>query len=318
MTKGWGTLANGKTTYYSLDNGAGVGGNMEHQLPISNGSTQTAWYYFDGEGVPVKNTVVTVNGNIHGYDSNGRRVANGWFTLGNSSYNFDANGNAHPFYERGQGGGEVGTAYGLAQLAVRVAPTADGVRSPIYVEPGGQFNKVDDPDAQEYIHVMEIVTERFANDGTGSNTALASCVQAVAHLARATVDPDMRMRTPQDIRTYLENSPRWQYVGEVPAGTPLDSAGLQPGDILDARDQHTAMYVGNELVRQRFPNSNANTYQARYHGRHYPHLEYDETAEYTWSVFRYTGVRGNTTHPYINVWKFLNGQPESAWNLGHV
>ena len=53
MTKGWGTLANGKTTYYSLDNGAGVGGNMEHQLPISNGSTQTAWYYFDGEGVPV-------------------------------------------------------------------------------------------------------------------------------------------------------------------------------------------------------------------------------------------------------------------------
>ena len=46
--------------------------------------------------------------------------------------------------------------------------------------------------------------------------------------------------------------------------------------------------------------------------------DFDETAEYTWSVFRYTGVRGNTTHPYINVWKFLNGQPESAWNLGHV
>ena len=61
MTKGWGTLANGKTTYYALDNGAGVGGNMEHQLPISNGSTQTAWYYFDGEGVPVTNKWLTLS-----------------------------------------------------------------------------------------------------------------------------------------------------------------------------------------------------------------------------------------------------------------
>ena len=318
MTKGWGTLANGKTTYYALSNGAGMGGNMEHQLPISNGSTQTAWYYFDGEGVPVTNTVVTVNGNIHGYDSNGRRVAGGWFTLGNSSYNFDANGNAHPFYERGQGGGEVGTAYGLAQLAVRVATGADGYSNKIYVN--NQWDKVSNPEAQEYIRIMEEVTARLDGDGSGNNSALASCTQAVGHIVRATVDPDIRMMGPEDMRTYLEGSARWERVGVVNRGSSLDNSGLKPGDVLcDVNDQHTAMYLGNGLVRQAYPNSSANTYQAHYTAKTYPFLETENNANYTYEVFRYKGKSGplwNNNHRYIDVWKFLNGQPESAWNLG--
>ena len=77
MTKGWGTFANGKTTYYSLDNGAGIGGNQEHQLPISNGSSETDWYYFDGEGVPITNAWQTLADGRYVYYLDSGRQAKG-------------------------------------------------------------------------------------------------------------------------------------------------------------------------------------------------------------------------------------------------
>ena len=238
----------------------------------------------------------------------------GWVEVNNHSYHFDeTTGNEHPFYERGQGGGELQTAYSLAQLAVRVAPTADGYSSPIYVN--NQWDKVSNPEAQEYIRIMEEVTGQYDGDGTGNNTALASCTQAVGHIVRATVDPDIRMMGPNDMRNYLLNSPRWEHVTDVSYGSSLDSAGLQPGDILaDVNDQHTALYLGNDIVRMAYPNSTANTYQAHYTTKQYPALETSSTAGYTFQVFRYKGKSGTTTHRYINVWRFLGGV--GNWDMG--
>ena len=239
----------------------------------------------------------------------------GWVEINNHSYHFDeTTGNEHPFYERGQGGGELQTAYSLAQLAVRVAPTASGYSEPIFVN--NQWDYVSNPEAQEYIRIMETVTKPYDGDGTGNNTALASCTQAVGHIVRATVDPDIRMLGPDDMRNYLLNSPRWEHVMDVQAGQPLDGVGLQPGDILaDVGDNHTALYLGNEIVRQAYPNSDANTYQAHFATAQYPALEASPTAGYTFQVFRYKGKSGTTKHPYINVWRFLGGVGD--WNLGN-
>lgn len=105
-----------------------------------------------------------------------------------------------------------------AYLAVRVACTVDPEPT-IRSGPGGEpgcYAKSDDPRAQDYIRVMETVTEPYGwGDGTYSNNALGSCTQASGHIIRATVDPDCWENSPENIQQYLEESPEWERVGEL-------------------------------------------------------------------------------------------------------
>lgn len=54
--------------------------------------------------------------------------------------------------------------------------------------------------------------------------------------------------------SYLSSSDKWEKVG---LSHDLEEKDLKPGDII-IRSSHVIMYVGNELVKQKYPNSNGN------------------------------------------------------------
>ena len=280
------------------------------------------WYYFDEQtGAMAKGLTTLPSGKTVYYDKITGIMMKGWWEAEGRTWHSDlTTGQIHPFYEDGQGAGALQNGQAIAELAIRLAPTADGYSNPIRLGSGDRaWDKISNPEAQEYIRTMELVTEPYTDNYT-ANPALASCTQAAGHVIRATVDPDAYIQDTAIFRNYLDSSPRWEYLGNLAANESLDSGRLQPGDILTTENNvHTIIYLGNALVRQAYPNSTANTFEADYSVAQYPHLAthttYPRANGDTFRIYRYKGKSGATDHRYVNIWRYLGG--DGSWDLGN-
>lgn len=221
---------------------------------------------------------------------------------------------AENWWEAGGYSPDVHNAAALAKLAVRVVVTCEPADR--LTAPGGNlWATCDDARAQEYFKVCEKSTVRWGwgngYNGSGDhheNAAYASCTQAVAMIARATVDPDMWMIDPGDLRTYCANSNKWDEAGRF-SGHSAD--WLEPGDVLcDTGDDHTALWVGNDLVRMKYPDSTANVYEAHSSFASYPELRTGTMGSYDYVVYRFNGIMGGCDLPYFNPWKLLAGDDD--------
>ena len=79
------------------------------------------------------------------------------------------------------------------------------------------------------------------------------------------------------------------------------------GDVL-TNDSHTILWVGNELVRQKYPWSSANIYEADVATVRWPNLAVfsnDNYPEYTFDVYRWNGAQSDGRRPYQNAYKLL-------------
>lgn len=185
----------------------------------------------------------------------------------------------------------------IAWLAVQMAGVASdypGVEGDsLYAPNANPWTKIDDPRLAKEFAIMDLEEEICPQ----LNCAYASCNQAACAVLAAVVDMDMLPHDeasggPANMLAYLSTHPEtWM---RVDASSTDD---LRPGDVL-VHTGHTAIYVGNEAARQRFPETSACVYQAGYregiHAR-YPQLDeggYDRG----YSVFR--AIRRNTESEY--------------------
>ena len=225
----------------------------------------------------------------------------------------------------------------MAQLAVRVSPNADP--EPRILGHAWLHNGLDratiDPRMHDYIKIFDATTTSHVGDhsnpafkiiGEGlslNNPAYCSCTQTAGAIVRAIADPDFDMSgavgDPAHPKNYLDYSPeKWVAVGEVKVGEKFDDK-CQPGDLLVSPDPpggHVMLYVGNEAVRVRFPNSNANMFQGGYAGPDSneswcPQLNYVPTHSKTYTIWRPTG-RGKFYYPFINIDEVLAGPMQTG------
>lgn len=111
-----------------------------------------------------------------------------------------------------------------------------------------------------------------------------ACSSATATaIAASGCDPDVPAHWTADIYEYCMSSPKWAYLG------PWDgSFVLAPGDVLTSGwgdGGHTMMYVGNDAVRERFPESPADMYEGGV-SSHFPWLYQSGGADAGYAVFR--------------------------------
>lgn len=250
----------------------------------------------------------------------------------------------------GRGSSRLG--YQMAELAVRVATgaavgkgdysDANRVLAQSHLHCGTQRGTIDSR-MHDYIKLMDATTVKWMKkDWNGNsarnyfnnpnaakasatfnynNPAYCSCTQATGVIIRAVADPDFDMSG--NPTKYLEGSPdKWTYVGRVEANENYDDI-CQPGDILNVQypgAHHVMMYVGNELVRTRFPNSTANIYEGGYaKGSEYswcPGLDKRKTPAKSYNkkyfdIWRPTG-QGNYTYPFIDIEQVLAGPLETG------
>ncbi len=220
---------------------------------------------------------------------------------------------------------------GVAQLAVLMAGSATlhGEDAHIYSPTANPWCKVQDSRLYNEYRIMDEVITKYPNSCPNpnnllcsgvsnysyNNPAYASCAQAAAAVIRATVDPDFESAYPEMQLKYLQrNTEKWSMVQVVKAGERLDDT-CKPGDLMITLGglTHTMIYVGNEMVRQRFPESIGNVYQAGYSEGHarYPAIDYMDAAYADFYVFRPTG-KGTFTYPFIDISSVL--KMEVNWN----
>lgn len=209
------------------------------------------------------------------------------------------------------------TGKSIAELAINVVPTATP-ESPI-ISTGDQFCKVRDPRLYNYYKIMDATIGPYPShdsnntsrrNGINNNLAYASCAQAVAGIVRAAVDPDFESGNPEFLLDYFEqNKEKWNMVSRLKAGEKYESV-CQPGDviILEGFNNHTMIYVGNELVRQRFPDSDGDMYEASYEEKRYPTIKKHIKVKGSYArVYRYTG-NGNSYYKPIDIESVLAGE----------
>ncbi len=220
---------------------------------------------------------------------------------------------------------------GIAELAVLMAGTAtmNGEDAHIYSPTANPWCKVQDSRLYNEYRIMDEVITKYPNSCPNpnnllcsgvsnysyNNPAYASCAQAAAAVIRATVDPDFESANPEMQLQYLQrNTEKWSMVHVVKTGERLDDF-CKPGDLMITMGglTHTMIYVGNEKVRERFPESIGNVYQAGYSEGHarYPSIDYMGTAYADFYVFRPTG-EGTFTYPFIDIPNVL--KMEVNWN----
>lgn len=149
-----------------------------------------------------------------------------------------------------------------------------------------------------YIDARESLISGKSSDGGD----YASCDMGVATAVRySKVDPNMEYNTTPNIWTYLRNSSEWEDVGEYTR--PNSPTNLQPGDVLLSGQPygHILIYTGNEAVRKKYPNSNADAYEAGYSSEenesYYPRLfeiTKDGRNNITFTIFRH--ISANNTN----------------------
>ena len=195
---------------------------------------------------------------------------------------------------------EVASKYKIARLAVALSPTA--APSAHLREPhANPWNKINDSRLNNFYEVMDLTIGQY-----GDNNAYASCAQAAGGVIRATVDPDFNVGNPELQLKYLSANPeKWKLIGVVNPGESFDEK-CEVGDLLVC-NSHTMIYVGNDLAREKFPNTNGNMFQAGYNeGSHafYPSIDYVPTESRAFNIYRPTG-NGNFSHSFISIDKYL-------------
>ena len=122
---------------------------------------------------------------------------------------------------------------------------------------------------------------------------------------------------------YLKSHPeKWTFAGYIRTGQKFDDV-CQPGEVLSVQrppiTTHVMLYVGNDIVRERFPNSKANIYQGGYNAANVeqswcPHLDYvdsvDARRQY-FEIWRPTGG-GDYYYPFIDVDAVLAGELDTG------
>ena len=221
----------------------------------------------------------------------------------------------------------------IADLAVMVTPVAspdDFIYAPYNLD-GGKANpwwRPTDPSGsfpgypqyESFARIMDETIGKYHShdpnnpNSTGdgyNNNAYGSCAQAAGGIIRATVDPDFATGCPcAELRYLLNNPEKWQQVGQVNPGEKRSSK-CQPGDLLVGADSpnsscsscsgHIMIYVGNELAKKKFPNTDADVFEAGYNGEfsRYPRLS-NRPSDLTYKIFRPTGA-GEFYYPFIVV-----------------
>lgn len=234
------------------------------------------------------------------------------------------NGVGYGTYKGGRSGSKI------ADLAVRVTPIAspEDAKSAPNAYPwtppatGAGYTEYLDFERIMYETVGKYPSHDPSNpNSTGdgyNNCAYGSCAQAAGAIIRATVDPDFSTGCPCAELAYLQkNTEKWQLAGEVTAGQDRASV-CQPGDLLvtcgdsapgncATGSGHVMIYVGNALARTKFPNTNADIFEAAYGGSYskYPRLS-DRTDDRTFQIYRPTG-RGEFYYPFIDIEAVLAG-----------
>ena len=155
----------------------------------------------------------------------------------------------------------------IAEAAVKLACSADP-ENRFRVE--WPYTCVITDRTKEYVNARKTLIAGKSNDGG----EYASCDIAVAVAVRYSgLDKSMEYNTTPKQWEYLKKSNKWKRIGDWVRGS--NTIGLQPGDILISSG-HMSMYVGNETVKKKYPNSKAIIYEAGYwtikNMSYYPHL----------------------------------------------
>ncbi len=219
-------------------------------------------------------------------------------------------------YENGTGN----TGLETAKLAIRVVPTATpekSIHTPKSNKENGAWCKKNDERLYNYFKIMDETIGKYPShddnnhsrkQGINNNNAYASCAQAVAGIVRATVDPDFDSGSQYLALDYLtQNEEKWNLVARLKAGERYDSV-CEPGDVifLEQYSYHVMIYVGNELVKEKFPNSNGDMYEASYSEDRYPTITHHEVVYGTYArIYRATG-KGKFYYPFIDIEKTLS------------
>lgn len=181
-----------KWVFYDKSDGHMLHG--EACIPRDNKTTETGWYYFDDyTGATTYGFKTLKQGLVYYHPTDGYMLY-GWQNIGDGTYHFqETDGHAIDWYNRNDGGSaHTHDATAIAQLAIRCAVTADGYSDPVRVGSSQVWNTISNSTAQEYIRIVDRVTKRYHSaNADPDNPAYASCTQAVAHIVRATVDPNM-------------------------------------------------------------------------------------------------------------------------------
>lgn len=188
-----------------------------------------------------------------------------------------------------------GVGVELARLAVKASATASPecrLQAPNH----DVWQKLDD---------SRLSTLYYLNDHTlrvwGGNTALASCTQAAAAVVGAVLDPDIAAQGggsqgPQQFMAWCESHP--DVYRKVAARGMSD---LEPGDVL-CTSGHTAIYVGNAIAREKYPNTDGNLYEAAYGPALYPGIDHctdDDFSYMGYTVFRPIAKAKNPAHGFV-------------------
>ena len=178
----------------------------------------------------------------------------------------------------------------IARLAVELAGTASP--EPFIKSPNGAnycaFNKSNDPRLAKYNQIHD--------SRVSCNHAYASCTQAAATIIDTAADPEINWMGPEAQLYYLKHSPKWQEVERPEGATWMDV--LQPGDVGEViwNDGgpvgHSWIYVGNEIARERFPNTDGYMYDGGYGSCKNPYIYSSElfvSSDHRIQYFRFIG-----------------------------
>lgn len=199
----------------------------------------------------------------------------------------------------------------IAWLAVQMAGVASDLDSSLYAPGANPWKQIDDPRLSNLFAVMDAESEICP----AFNCAYGSCNQAACGVIAAVADMDMlpfeaASGGPSNMQSYLRGHP--DLYERVYPDTDED---LHPGDIFVTTDKftHTAIYVGNALVREKFPDSSGNLYQAGYqegHHARYAQIDKIDIGGVKWAgyeVYRVRHRNDGSQYPYLDYRSIVQG-----------
>lgn len=169
----------------------------------------------------------------------------------------------------------------IAKMAVECACTASPTSR---IKVSSPHDRLVNELTETYVRYHDQEWDRLY--GNGRRTYYASCSPAVLVAIRASgADPFMDSLASGNQGAYFRAHPDlWEEI-ELPSDA-IISEVCQPGDIIN-RPGHTMLYVGNELVRTKFPESDGNMYEASETARLYPGITCGGNGRIgNWWVFR--------------------------------